>query len=145
MLHDVQDIFIKEANHLWGLLLILFNLARQFCLSMAQVLFLWIMILIERMLLLLILLLIWHLIDLLILLAHGQNSIRVIILMSSWLIYLANLQTPLTIIRPLVLILIQVKLKPIFLTPLVVLSLISLIISYSNIISISTLIPHSLT
>jgi len=106
----------------------------QFCL------FLKITILIGRILLLLILLLIWHLIDLLFLLAHGQNPVGVIILMNSWPIYLVNLQTPLILIRPLVLTLIQGELKPVFPTLSVALSLTSSIISYSNVVSTFVLI-----
>ena len=59
--------------------------------------------------------------------------------MSSWPTYLVNLQTPLMLIRPLVLTLIQEELKPTFLTLLVVLSLISSIISCFNVIS--TFVP----
>ena len=106
----------------------------QFCL------FLQITILIGRILLLLILLLIWHLIDLLFLLAHGQNPVGVIILMNSWPMYLVNLQTPLILIRPLVLTLIQGELKPAFPTLSVALSLTSSIISYSNVVSTFVLI-----
>ena len=54
--------------------------------------------------------------------------------------YLVNLQTLLILIKPLVLILIQEKLNPTFLTPSAVLSLTSSIISYFNIISTSILI-----
>ena len=122
-----------------GLLLILFSLAKQFHLSLAQVLSLQTTILIGRMLLLLILLLTWHPIDLLSL-TYSQNPIRVIILISSWLIYLVNSQTHLMLIKLLVLILILGKLKPVFLTPLVALSLTSSIIFYSNVISTSALI-----
>ena len=57
MRHDVQDKSIKEAVHLLGLLPVQFNLARQFCLFLAQVSSLRTMILIGRMLPLLILLL----------------------------------------------------------------------------------------
>jgi len=32
ILYNIQDIFIKEIDHLQGLYLILSNLARQFCL-----------------------------------------------------------------------------------------------------------------
>jgi len=145
MVHNIQDVFIKEADHLWGLLLILFNLAEQFCLSLAQVLSLQTMILIGRILLLLILLLIWYLIDLLPLLTHGQNPIRAIILMSSWLMYSVNLQICLMLIRPLVLILIQGELKSTFPTLSVALSLTSSIISYSNIVSTSVLISCNST
>ncbi len=49
MCHDVQDESIKEAVHLQGLLPAQPNLARQFHLFLAQVLFLWTMILIGRM------------------------------------------------------------------------------------------------
>ena len=58
MLHNIQEKFIKETNLLWGFHLILFNLARWLCLSLAQVSSLWIMILTRRMLPLLILLLV---------------------------------------------------------------------------------------
>ena len=145
MVHNIQDVFIKEADHLWGLLFILFNLAEQFCLSLAQVLSLQTMILIGRILLLLILLLIWYLIDLLPLLTHGQNPIRAIILMSSWLMYSVNLQICLMLIRLLVLILIQGELKSTFPTLSVALSLTSSIISYSNIVSTSVLISCNST
>ena len=57
MHHDIQDKSINEAVHLQGLLLVQFNLAGQLCLFLIQVLSLWTMILIERMLPLLILLL----------------------------------------------------------------------------------------
>ena len=50
MHYDVQDEFIKEANHLLGLLLVQFNPAGQFHLFLAQVSSLWTMILIGRML-----------------------------------------------------------------------------------------------
>ena len=40
MLHNAQEEFIKEADYLQGLLLVQFNLAEQFCLFLAQVLFL---------------------------------------------------------------------------------------------------------
>ena len=131
-----QNIFIKEANHLQGLQLILFNLSRQVCLFPAQVLSLWTMILIERMLLLLIQLLI----DLILLLAHGQNPNAVIILINNWLTYSVILQTHLLLIKPLVLILIQGELKLTSLILLVALSLTSSIISYFNVIFISILI-----
>ena len=55
--HDIQDKSINKAVHLWGLLLVQFNLAGQLCLFLVQVLSLWTMILIGRMLPLLILLL----------------------------------------------------------------------------------------
>ena len=58
MHHNIQDKSIKEAIHLQGLLPVQSNLAGQFCLFLAQVLLLWTMILIGRMLPLLILLLI---------------------------------------------------------------------------------------
>ena len=56
MCHDAQDKSIKEAIHLWGLPPVQSNLPGQFCLSLAQVSFLWTMILIGRMLLLILLL-----------------------------------------------------------------------------------------
>ena len=130
MLHDAPDEFTKETAHLLGLYLVLFNLAKQFRLFLAQVSFLWTTILTRRMILLLILL---QLIDLLLLLAHGQNSIGAIILMNSWLMYLANLLTHLMLIRLLDLILIQGELKPASLTSSIVLSLTSSIISCSNV------------
>ena len=65
--------------------------------------------------------------------------------MNSWLMYLVDLLILLTLIRPLVLILIHGELKPIFLTPSVVLSLTSLIISYSSVAYISVLIQCNLT
>ena len=57
--------------------------------------------------------------------------------MNSWPTYLVDLQTLLILIRLLVLILIQGKLKPISLILSVALSLTSSIIFYSNIVSIS--------
>ena len=137
MFHNVQDIFIKETNYLQNFHLILFNLPRQFYLSLAS---LQTMILIGRILSLLILLLIWHLIDLLLLLTYSQNSIAVIILISSWLTYLVNLQTLSMLIKLPVLILIQGKLKLISPTLLVALNLISSIIFCFNVISTFTLI-----
>ena len=145
ILHNIQDRFIKETNHLQDLHLILSNLAKQFHLFLAQVSSLQIIILIGRMLLLLILLLIWHLINLLFLLTYSQNFIRTIILMSSWLTYLVNLQKFLILIRPLVLTLIQEELKPISLTLLTALSLTSLIIYYSNVVFIFIPISCNLT
>ena len=50
MCHNIQDKSIKEAIHLWGLLLVQSNLARQFYLFLAQVSSLRTMILIGRML-----------------------------------------------------------------------------------------------
>ena len=50
MRHNAQDESIKEAVHLRGLPLVQSNLPRQFHLSLAQVLSLWTMILIGRML-----------------------------------------------------------------------------------------------
>ena len=108
------------------------------------------------------LLLIQLLIDLILLLVHGQNSNTAIILMSNWLTYLVILQTHLLLIKPLILILIQEELKLTFLTLsmlllrmfkrvvladtsvlTVVLSLTSSIISYFNIVFISMLIPYN--
>ena len=108
------------------------------------------------------LLLIQLLIDLILLLVHGQNSNTAIILMSNWLIYLVILQTHLLLIKPLILIIIQEELKLTFLTLsmlllrmfkrvvladtsvlTVVLSLTSSIISYFNIVFISMLIPYN--
>ena len=45
MLYDAQEEFTKEAVHLQGLSLVQFNLAEQFHLFLAQVSFLWTMIL----------------------------------------------------------------------------------------------------
>ena len=101
ILYNVQDKFTKEAIYLP---LVQFNLAKQFCLFLAQVSFLQTTILTRRMLLL-ILLLIIQLINLLLLLTYSPNTIRVRILMNSWLMYLANLLTHLIIIRLPVLIL----------------------------------------
>ena len=97
------------------------------------------MILIGRMLLLILLLTIIQLIDSHLLLAHGPNPIRVIILMNNWLIYLADLLTHLILIRLLVLILIQEGLKPASPTLSAALSLTSLIISCLNVTYISML------
>ena len=139
MRHDAQDESIKEAIYLWDLLLVQFNLAKQFHLFLAQVSSLWTMTLIGRMLPLIPLLII-QLINLHLLLTHSPNLIGVIILMNNWPKYLTNLLTLLILIRLLVPILIQGELKPTFLTPSVVLSLTSLIISCSNAIYISILI-----
>ena len=146
MLHDAQEEFIKEVIYLWGLSLVQFNLAKQFCLFLAQVLFLQTMILTGRILPLLILsLTLLQLIDPHLLLAHSQNLIGVRILMNNWPKYSANLLTLLILIRLPVPILIPEELKPIFLTSSVALSLTSLIISCSNAIYISMLIWHNLT
>jgi len=98
------------------------------------------MILIGRILPLILLLIIIQLIDLHLLLAHSTNSVGVIILMNNWLTYSANLLTLLILIKLLVPILIQGKLKPVSLTPSAVLSLISSIISCFNVTYISMLI-----
>ena len=146
ILYDAQDKFIKEAIHLQDLPLVQFNLAEQFCLSLAQVLFLWIMILIRRILLLLILLLILlQLINLLPLLTHSQNPVRAIILINNWPTYSANSLTPLILIRLLVLILMQGELKSTSLTLSVVLSLTSSIIFCFNVVYIFVLIQCNLT
>jgi len=79
------------------------------------------------------------------LLTHGQNPIRAIILMSNWLKYLADLLTLLILIRLPDLILIQEELKPTSLTLSVALSLTSSIISCFNAGYISTLIQRNLT
>ena len=71
-------------------------------------------------------------------------TVRVIILMNSWLTYLADLLTYLMLIRLLDLILIYRELKPISLTPSVALSLTSSLISCSNVAYISTLIQCNL-
>ena len=139
MHYDTQDKFTKEAIHLRDLLLVQFNLAKQFCLFLAQVSSLWTIILIGRMLLLILLLILLQLIDYL-LLAHSPNSIGVIILMNNWLRYSANLLTHLILIRLLVPILIQGELKPTFPTLSAALSLTSSIIFCSNAIYISALI-----
>ena len=94
---------------------------------------------------LILLLTIIQLIDLYLLLTYSSNPTEVIILMNNWLIYLANLLTFLILIRLPVPILIQGELKPISLTSSVVLSLTSLIISYSNNVYISMLIQHNST
>ena len=73
---------------------------------------------IGRMLPLILLLTIIQLIDLYLLLAHGPNPIRAIILMNNWPKYSADLLTLLILIRLLVLILIQEELKPASLTPI---------------------------
>ena len=140
MCHNAQDKFTKEAIHLWGLLLVSFNLAKQFCLFLAQVLFLWTTILIGRIFPLILLLTIIQLINLHFLLAHSPNPVGAIILMNNWLKYLANLLTHLILIRLLVLIIMQGELKPTFPTPSAALSLTSSIISCSNAIYISVLI-----
>jgi len=146
MLHNTQEEFTKETVHLWGLSLVQFNLAEQFCLFLAQVLSLQTMILTGRILLLLILLLILlQLIDLHLLLTHSQNPIRAIILMNNWLMYSANLLILLILIRLLVPILIQGELKPASLTPLAALSLTSSIISCFNVVYISAVIWCNLT
>ena len=56
--HDIQDDSISKTIYLQGLPLVQSNLPGQFCLSLAQVSFLWTMILIGRILPLLILILI---------------------------------------------------------------------------------------
>ena len=76
---------------------------------------------------------------------QDQNSIRAIILMSSWLIYLVNSQILLQLIKLLVLILIQVELKLISLILLITPSLTSFIIFCFNIITTSMLISCNLT
>ena len=94
MLHNVQEEFTKEVVHLQSLFLVQFNLAEQFHLFLAQVLSLQTMILTGRMLLLPILpLILLKLIDLHFLLTHGQNFVRVIILINNWLTYSADLLT----------------------------------------------------
>ena len=102
------------------------------------------MILIGRILLLILLLTIIQLIDLHLLLAYGLNPVRVRILIKNWLMYLADLLIHLILIRLLVLILIQEELKSVSLTPSVVLSLTSSIISCSNAIYISMIIQRNL-
>ena len=101
-------------------------------------------ILIRRILLLILLLTLLQLIDLHLLLAHGPNSVRVIILMNNWPKFSADLLTHLTLIRLPVPILIQGELKPVFLTLSVVLSLTSSIIFCFDIAYISMLIQHNL-
>ena len=98
------------------------------------------MILIRRMLLLLILLLIIQLIDLLLLLAHGQNPVKVRILMNSWPMYLVDSLILLILIRLPDLILMQEELKPTSSTLSAALSLTSSIISCFNVVYISMLI-----
>ena len=132
-----QDTFTKEANYLLGFQFILFNLLGQSCLSLAQVLFLQIMILIRRILQLLILLVILIILTTL-RLTYGQNSsIVMILLINNWPTFLVILLIYSILIKSLVLILIQRKLKLAFLIHLAVLSLTSSIISCSNIIFIS--------
>jgi len=92
------------------------------------------------MLLLILVLTIIQLIDPHLLLAHGPNPVRAIILMNNWLKYLADLLTLLILIRLPDPILIQEELKPASLTLSAVLSLTSSIISCSNTVYISTLI-----
>ena len=140
MHHDTQDKFTKEAVHLRGLLPVQFNLAEQFHLFLAQVSSLQTTILIGRMLPLILLLTLLQLIDPHLLLAHGLNPVRAIILMNNWPRYSADLLTHLILIRLLVLILIQGELKPASLILSVALSLISSIISCFNVVYISTLI-----
>ena len=139
MLYNTQNKFTKEADHLRGLPLVQFNLAKQFHLFLAQISSLRTTILTRRMLLL-ILLLIIQLINLLLLLVYGPNLVGARILMNSWLTYLADLLTHLILIRLPVPILIQGKLKPAFPTPSVALSLISSIIFCFNITYIFMLI-----
>jgi len=73
-----------------------------------------------------------------------QNPNAIIILMTNWPIYLIILQTHLQLIKLLVLMLIQRKLKPTFPISSAALSLLGSIISYSNVTSISMLILHNL-
>ena len=82
--------------------------------------------------------------NLILLLTYSQNPITVIILMNNWLTYLVGLQTHLLLIKLLVLILIQEKLKLVSPILLVVLNLTSLIISYFNVTFMSALILHNL-
>ena len=149
MLHNAQDEFTKETVHLQGLLPVQFNLDKQFCLFLAQVLSLRMMILTRRMLPLLILpLILLQLIDLHLLLTHGQNLVGVIILMNNWLKYLADLLTLLILIRlpvQILQILIQEELKPASLTLSAALSLISSIIFCFNVTYISMLTQHNST
>ena len=145
MHYNTQDKFTKETVHLQSLLPVQFNLTKQFCLFLAQVLSLQTTILIRKMLLLILLLTLLQLIDSHLLLTHSQNPTRVRILMNNWLTYLADLLTLLILIRLPVPILIQEKLKPIFPTPSEVLSLISSIIFCSNTVYISVLIQHNST
>ena len=137
MHYDAQDESIKEAVHLPGLLLVQFNPAKQFHLSLQTT------ILIGRMLLLILVLTIIQLIDPHLLLAHGPNPIGVIILINNWPKYLADSLTLLILIRLPVPILILGELKPAFLTLLAALSLTSSIISCSNAIYTSMLIRHN--
>ena len=145
MCHDAQDKSIKEAIHLWDLLLIQFNLVKQFYLFLVQVLSLQTTTLIGRMLPLILLLTIIQLIDPYLLLTHSPNPIRVIILMNNWPRYLADSLTLLILIRLPVLILIQGELKLTSLILSVALSLTSLIISCSNAVYTSILIQHNST
>ena len=145
MYYNAQDKSIKEVIHFWGLLLVQFNPAKQFCLFLAQVLSLQTTTLIRRILLLILLLTLLQLIDLHLLLVHGSNPIGVIMLMNNWLKYSANLLTLLILIRLPVPILMQGRLKPTSLILSVTLSLTSSIISCSNAIYTSVLIWHNLT
>jgi len=97
------------------------------------------------MLLLILVLTIIQLIDPHLLLAYGPNPIRAIILMNNWPKYLADLLTPLILIKLPDPILTQEELKLIFPTLSAVLSLTSSIISCSNAGYISVLIWHNLT
>ena len=96
-------------------------------------------------LLLILLLMLLQLIDLHLLLAHSQNPIGAIILMNNWLKYSADLLTNLILIRLLVLILMQEKLKPTSLALSVALSLTSSIIFYFNVTYIFMLIQCNST
>jgi len=125
ILYNDQDKSTKEATHFQGLYQVLSILAKQFCLFLDQVLSLQTTILTGRMLSLILLLILLQLIDLSFLLAYSKNLVRVTILMNSWLIYLADLLTLLILIRFPDLILIQGELKPIFLTLLAALSIIT--------------------
>ena len=83
--------------------------------------------------------------DILPLLAHGQNPVGAKILMNNWPRYSADLLTHLILIRPPDPILIQGELKPVSLTLSVALSLTSLIISCSNAAYTSALIWRNST
>jgi len=143
--HNAQDKSTKEAVYLQDLLSVQFNLAKQFCLFLAQVSSLQTTILIGRMLPLILVLTIIQLIDSHLLLAYGPNPIGAIILMNNWPKYLADLPTSLILIRLLDPILIQGELKPTSPTLSAALSLTSSIIFCSNASYISVLIQHNST
>ena len=78
--YNILDTFIKETDYPQDLQPVLFNLPRQFCLSLGQVWFLQTTILIERMPLLLI----WLLIDLIVMECFGPNILFFFYLFFFW-------------------------------------------------------------